>query len=94
MIPAIEANWSSNSFAPRCATLRIESGWPAAIQIGGCGFCFVGGSTTMFSKFQNLPWCEKRSSLVHAFRITDSNSSKRSSASAIGMQKPENSLCR
>ena len=25
----------------------------------------------MFSKFQNLPWCEKRSSLVHAFRITD-----------------------
>ncbi len=57
----VEASWSSISLAPRRATLRIESGLPAAIQIGGCGFCRVGGSTMMFSKFQNLPWCENRS---------------------------------
>ena len=55
IVSAVEANWSSSSLAPRRATLRIESGLPAAIQIGGCGFCRVGGSTMMFSKFQNLP---------------------------------------
>ena len=35
----VEASWSSSSLQPRRATLRIESGLPAAIQIGGCGFC-------------------------------------------------------
>jgi hypothetical protein len=51
----VEASWSSISLQPRRATLRIESGLPAAIQIGGCGFCFVGGSTMIFSKCQCLP---------------------------------------
>ena len=79
---------------PRRATLRIESGLPAAIQIGGCGFCAVGGSTMMSSKFQNLPWCEKRSFVVQDLMMSARPSSKRSSASSIGMQKLANSLWR
>src|SRR6516162_1460604 len=62
------------------------------IQIGGCGRCAVGGSTTILSNCQYLPRWENGSSVVHAWRITASASSKRASASSIGTQKPANSL--
>ena len=48
----------------------------------------------MLSKCQRGPWCENRPSLVQALRITAIASSKRSVDSAIGMQKPSNSLKR
>ena len=67
------------------------SGLPAPIQNGGCGCCAGRGSTTMLRKFQCLPWCEKRPSSVHALRRIAMHSSKRSVASAFGMQKPANS---
>ena len=81
MVSAIEACWSSSSLAAAARNLADRIRVPAPIQIGGCGFCAVGGSTMMFSKRQNLPWCEKRCSEVQDFRMTSSPSSKRSSAS-------------
>src|SRR5215813_4727591 len=62
--------------------------------MGGCGFCAVGGSTTIFSKDQYVPRCENRSLEVHDFTITSMDSSKRASASSIGTQNPANSLYR
>ena len=79
---------------PRSATLTMDSGWPAPIQNGGCGFWAVGGSTTTFSNCQCLPRCDQGASDVQALTMTASASSKRSSASSMGMQKPANSLCR
>jgi hypothetical protein len=43
---------SSIRLKPRAATLRTDGALPAAIQIGGCGRCLVGGSTTMSSNCQ------------------------------------------
>ena len=51
---------------PRCAARLIECGLPAATHNGGCGLCAGGGSTTMSSKFQKRPWCEKRVRVVQA----------------------------
>ena len=70
------------------------SGLPAASHKGGCGDCSGAGSTRMFSKFQRLPWWEKRSSEVQALRMTSIASSKRSEASSSGMQKASNSALR
>ena len=45
----------------RCAaTRRIERSLPAPIQIGGCGRCAVGGSTTISSKCQYMPAVRER----------------------------------
>jgi hypothetical protein len=43
------------------------------------------------SYVQNLPRCENRASEVQAAMMTCSASSKRSSASSYGVQKPANS---
>ena len=40
------------------------------IQIGGCGRCAVGGSTTILSNCQYFPRWENGSSAVHALRMT------------------------
>ena len=69
---------------PRAAARLIDCGLPAATQNGGCGCCAGGGSTTMSSKFQNRPRCEKRSRVVKARVITSTDSSKRASASSCG----------
>jgi hypothetical protein len=88
---SVDANWSSSSLQPRAATLRIESGPPAAIQTGGCGFCEVGGSTMMSSYCQNLPLCENPALDVQALMMTCSASSKRACACSYGVQKPADS---
>src|SRR6516225_3365973 len=89
-----EAYWPSSRLNPCAATRQIELSPPAPIQIGGGGFCAVGGSTTILSNCQYLPRWEKSSSAVHALTITASASSNRASASSIGIQKPANSLYR
>jgi hypothetical protein len=65
----------------------IEFSPPAPIQIGECGRCTVGGSTTMLSNCQYLPRWENGSSAVHALRMTTSASSNRASASSIRTRK-------
>ena len=52
------AYWPSSRLKPFSATWRTERSLPAPIQIGGCGFCAVGGSTTTSSNAQYLPRCE------------------------------------
>ena len=56
-----EAYCPSSKLNPCAATRRIELSPPAPIQIGGCGFCAVGGSTTIFSNCQYLPRWENGS---------------------------------
>ena len=89
-----EAYWSSNKLKPSAATFRMEAALPAPIQSGGCGFCAVGGSTTTLSNCQYLPRWLHGTSDVQALTITSSDSSKRPSASSMGVAKPANSLYR
>ncbi len=89
-----EAYCPSSKLKPCAATPRIERSLPAPIQIGGCGFCAVGGSTTMSSNAQYFPRWEKGSSAVHALRMTSRHSSNLASASSIGTRNPANSLYR
>ena len=59
---------------------RIDSGWPAPCQNGGCGFWMVGGSTMMSSNCQYLPWNENRSFEIQDLVMMSMASSKRGSA--------------